>query len=158
MKAAMTPLSRNAIVWALVGFLAAALPASAQPEPGADADRQRPRLAQITGLMTYLERSWVSVAFELDVTDEQLTGLRAFYKAAWDTRQQALDAPAGDAAGRALAVWEALDQVRADIDAALGDVLTEEQLAAWEEIKEAQQRPLTQGWWRRAPRRGTPQR
>jgi hypothetical protein len=153
MKAEMSSLSGKAATVALVGLLAAAFAASAQPERGADAGRQRPRLAQITGLMTYLERSWVAVAFELDVTDEQLTGLRAFYKAAWDTRQQALDQPAGDAAGRALALWEALDQVRSDIDAALTDVLTEEQLAQWEEIKEAQQRPLTQGWWRRAPQR-----
>jgi len=105
----------------------------------------------------YLERSWAIVAFDLDLTDEQLTGLRAFYKAAWDTRQKALREPGGDLAGRALALSETLDQVRRDIDAALGDVLTEEQLAKWEEIKQDPEGPLMQGWWLRPPG-NTPQR
>ena len=105
MKATVKSGIPGPLVAAVVAFLTVvALPATAQPQAGAGAGRQRPRLARIAGLMMYLERSWAIVAFEFDLTDEQLTGLRAFYKAAWDTRPKALREPGGDLAGRALAL------------------------------------------------------
>jgi hypothetical protein len=84
----------------------------------------------------YLERAWQAVSFDLETTDEQLLQLRPRFQAAQESRKKAFqDAAGGDPAGRALALSEAIDEVQKDVDGALGDVLTEDQLAKWEEIK-----------------------
>lgn len=86
--------------------------------------------------LMYLERAWLAVSFELGATEDQLLKLRPIFLAAWETRNGTLSAlQGGDRAGLALRLSEITDQLRKDIDNGLAQVLTEEQLAKWEELK-----------------------
>jgi len=86
----------------------------------------------------YLERAWTVVCFDLQITDEQLLKLRPLFQAAWESRKKAVEnTQGGDLAGRALALSQANDQIRKDIDDGLAQVLTEDQLAQWEEVRDA---------------------
>ncbi|MGQ9730130.1 MAG: hypothetical protein ACUVX8_02565 [Candidatus Zipacnadales bacterium] len=126
-------------VLAGVGLLVTgAVAIMAQPGPGGGgrgAVGNRPRF----GLqLMYLDRVWSAVSFELGATDEQLLALRPTFQAAADTRRQALqEARAGNAdmGALALSMGQVAQQIRADIDAALAETLTEEQLEKWEELK-----------------------
>jgi hypothetical protein len=128
------------VVALLVGGLA---PAVAQPGPGGPGGGggfrggagMRPMAGRMMQML-YLERAWIAVSFGLDATEEQVTQLRPVFQAAWDTRKKAIEETAGgDRAGRALALSEANDQIRRDIDNGLAAVLSEEQLAKWDEMK-----------------------
>jgi predicted O-methyltransferase YrrM len=102
-------------------------------------------------LAMYLERSWAALAFDLEATEAQLAELRPTYEAAWEARRKALEQPAADPdlqGGGPPRRAMALDQVRADIDAALAEALTDEQLAEWEQLQAATSRRMMGGMGR----------
>ncbi len=117
----------------------------AQPGPGGGRRGGR-GFAGAMGLMMYLERAWGAVNFELDGTDEQITELKPIFQSAYDARKEAIEKARADQDRQVLVT--ALQQVQTDIDAALKDVLTEEQLAEWEEVKATGQAALGMGFGR----------
>jgi hypothetical protein len=109
----------------------------AQPGPGAGPGGRRGArgFGGAMGLMMYLERAWAAVHFELEATDEQIAELKPIFQSAYDSRKAAIEKAQADQDRQAL--MTALQQVQTDIDAALQDTLTEEQLAEWEQVKQA---------------------
>jgi Spy/CpxP family protein refolding chaperone len=87
--------------------------------------------------MQHLERSWTALAFELNATADQLTKLRPIYQKVYDERKAALEK--ARAAQDFQAMGPALEKAQADIDAALKDALTPEQLAKWQQLQQAGQ-------------------
>lgn len=99
------------------------------------------------GVMIYLERAWSAVNFELEATDEQIADLKPIFQGAWETRKEAI--AKAQAERNAQVAMAALQQVQSDIDAALAETLTEEQLAEWEAFKQAAQAGMGMGFGRR---------
>lgn len=119
----------------------------AQPGPGGGRRGAGRGFGGAMGLMMYLERAWGAVHFELEATDEQTTELKPIFQSAYDARKEAVEQARADQDRQVLVT--ALQQVQTDIDAALADVLTEEQLAEWEEVKQTGQAALGMGFGRR---------
>ena len=81
-----------------------------------------------------LEKSWAGVAFELKVTDDQLSQLRQAYQRAWDARK-ALQRHPGDTEAMQKLRAE-MEQIQANLQTELETILTPEQLDAlrrWED-------------------------
>ncbi len=116
----------------------------AQPGPGGGPGGRGGRgFGGAMGLMMYLERAWAALPFELDATDEQIAELKPIFQAAYDSRKAAIEKAQADQDRQTLIA--ALQQGQTDIDAALQDTLTEEQLAEWEQLKQAAQAGLGLG-------------
>lgn len=123
----------------------------AQPGPGGGPGGRGGRgFGGAMGLMMYLERAWGALSFELDATDEQIAELKPIFQAAYDSRKEAIEKARAEQNPEGL--MAALQQVQSDIDAALKDTLTEEQLAEWEQVKQAAQGGMGMGFGR--PRGG----
>jgi len=149
-----TPMLGKGLVVAMAALLIVGVCAIvAQPGPGGGRRGGGRGFGGGMGLMMYLERAWGAANFELDATDEQITELKPIFQAAYDARKEAIQKARAEQDVQAL--MTALQQVQSDIDAALGDVLTEEQLAEWEEVKATGQAALGMGFGR--PGGGAPQ-
>jgi len=76
----------------------------------------------------YLDRTWSLVAFDLEVTNEQLFNLRTTYDAQWTKREQALNS------GNLKTVTTAMTQIKSSLDASLKKVLSS---AQWTKLQQA---------------------
>jgi len=95
--------------------------------------------------LTYLERSWTAVCFQLQCSTEQLNALLAPFDEALQTRDAAVQAAIG--AQDMEAVTTALSACREAVDAALQEHLTDEQWTKCQELMAYQ--PLGAGLGRR---------
>ncbi len=128
-------MTRKALFAGLVAVavlaLAAATVTSVFAQQGQGGRGNRGGRGGMMGDMMYLERSWTAVSFQLDCTDEQIGQLRPTYETALSTRAEAIQA-AADARDRE-GFRTAMTECRATLEAALQEVLTDEQ---WIELQD----------------------
>ena len=89
------------------------------------------------------DADWMMICFELKVEGEQLDNLRKAYQEAWDARKLLLEDMAAGGFDRQL-MREEMQQIQANLKAALGKELTAEQLEQLEKLRQ-QRRQAWQG-------------
>jgi hypothetical protein len=88
--------------------------------------------------LTFLERSWAAVFFEVNATPEQLEALRPTYQAAWEARKAGLKQALQNRDRQAFI--DAVKKAQADLEAKLREVLTAEQMVQLKQWEETQRR------------------
>ncbi|MEN6305679.1 MAG: hypothetical protein ABFD96_23345 [Armatimonadia bacterium] len=81
------------------------------------------------GAMTYLEKSWTAVSFQLDCTLEQQEALKPVYAAELQTRNQALEKALGSRDFTAM--QKALETCKTNLNTKLKEALTDDQ---WQKL------------------------
>lgn len=87
------------------------------------------------GALTYLEKSWTAVCFQLSCTDEQQAALRDTYASELKTRDTAI-AQARKSRDMT-AMMKACETTKTNLKAKLTEVLTDEQQATLEQLMQA---------------------
>lgn len=126
------------LVIALVGIAFQITQAQRQRQPG----DQRPGGMGGMRATQAVQNTWAGIAFEVKVDSETLEKARPLLQKAWDDRKQLIK----DTAGDFRAIADGMTKIKADLDAKLKTVLTDEQmkkLAEWE--KSQQQMPRMGG-------------
>lgn len=115
---------------ALIAAAAAAIAQQLGPGGGGGPGAGRGAMA---GMMS-IERTWAQLAFEVNISNQQMATLRPTFQSAWKTRN---DAIAKAREKRDMSGLEAVaKQIEAGIEAKLKTVLTKEQMAKWQKMKQ----------------------
>jgi len=120
---------------ALVGVVFQITQAQRQQRPGGQ------RQGGMGGMraMQAVESTWAAIAFELKVDNETLEKARPHIQEAWDARKKVMK----DSASNFRAMGDSMTKIKADMDAKLKTVLTDEQmkkLAEWEKSQQSTRR------------------
>jgi hypothetical protein len=105
----------------------------------AQRDQQRPGGMGGMRATQAVQNTWAAIAFELKVDNETLEKVRPHLQEAWDARKKVMK----DSAGDFRAMGDSMTKIKADMDAKLKTVLTDEQmkkLAEWEESQQQTRR------------------
>lgn len=97
---------------------------------------QQGRQGQRAGMgdATYLERSWTAVCFQLECTQEQILALMPIYAEQLQIRTEAI--AAAREAEDFEAIGKAYTDCKANLEAELGNVLSDEQWTAFQALAE----------------------
>ena len=127
---AFKPVMGVILVMALIAVAAAAFAQQRGPGAGGGPGGGRGAMA---GMMS-VERTWAQLAFEVNISNQQMATLRPTFQSAWKTRNDAIAKARekGDMSG-----LEAVGKkIEASIEAKLKTVLTKEQMAKWQKMKQ----------------------